>query len=72
MRVTDDLEHIANEVIDTCLHKVSCFVVPFQLVFCYHFTIDRLRITKQRIALTNIGFWRARSDFCLVQKSSDK
>ena len=23
MRVTDDLETIANEVIDTCLHKVS-------------------------------------------------
>ena len=22
MRITDDLEHIANEVIDTCLHKV--------------------------------------------------
>lgn len=22
MKVTDDLEHIANEVIDTCLHKV--------------------------------------------------
>ena len=31
MRVTDDLETIANEVIDTCLHKVSrgsLFVFP--------------------------------------------
>ena len=25
MRVTDNLEQIANEVIDTCLHKVSQF-----------------------------------------------
>ena len=25
MRITDDLEAIANEVIDTCLHKVTSF-----------------------------------------------
>ena len=27
MRVTDDLECIANEVIDTCLHKVSSIII---------------------------------------------
>ena len=29
MRITDDLEAIANEVIDTCLHKVTSFSSSF-------------------------------------------
>ena len=33
MRVTDNLEQIANEVIDTCLHKVCMAMTEVQIVF---------------------------------------
>ena len=36
MRVTDDLEVIANEVIDTCLHKV-CTLLTYEFFFIFDF-----------------------------------
>ena len=38
MRITDDLELIANEVIDTCLHKVGLILPSITLVeHCRYF-----------------------------------
>lgn len=47
MRVTDDLETIANEVIDTCLHKVYISYLQNNLDECVPCNVNTLSTTNE-------------------------
>ena len=56
MRITDDLELIANEVIDTCLHKVGKRVLFCLWLIVYDLLLICLFLPPQRLGYFQIRY----------------